>query len=420
MGLTAASRAKACAAAALRRPPARSAHPRRRPAHRRLPGRRGHHRRSPTGRVLAAAWRLGRTAADVTITAVLLAGVPWGLARLPGPAGGSPVIRVLDGAAWLLWAVFAAALAVEVTAAARGRPAPRLPAIGPLQALAAALAGATVITALHLPRTAPRAPQPARAVLTADAAAGHAGGGGQPRTYRVATGDDLWEIAERFLGSGEDWHQVFHLNQGKPQPDGRTLTDPDLIVPGWVLLIPQPPAAPPPAPARPAGPGPHSTGQPGGPSPRAAQPAPRSAQAGHRSPPAGAAGQPGPAVQLPSGALIGAGVAVMTAAAVTLAAVQRRRRYRPCQGPPGALQPGYAPACRGHHRAAPGRPRGRTRNRGRPPRCQARHRTRQPPARGTRLRQPRGPPAWRARSRPASAATAARPTPISPPWAGWA
>ena len=136
-----------------------------------------------------ALWRRARrlrAAADVTGAAVLLAGLPWGLGRLAGPPlpghwpgwqqvreflasplSDGTAITVLAGAAWLLWAVFAVAVIAEVTAAACGRPVPRLPAIAPVQALAATLAGTVVITALHLPRTAARAAQPPHAALTA-------------------------------------------------------------------------------------------------------------------------------------------------------------------------------------------------------------------------------------------------------------
>ena len=79
----------------------------------------GQHRTAsavPPGRRLPAA-------ADVTGAAVLLAGLPWGLGRLAGPPlpghwpgwqqvrqflasplGDGTAIRVLAGAAWLLWA----------------------------------------------------------------------------------------------------------------------------------------------------------------------------------------------------------------------------------------------------------------------------------------------------------------------------
>ena len=262
----------------------------------------------------------------------------------------------------------------------RGQPAPRLPAIAPVQALAAALVGATMMTALHAPRAGPRSAQPLHAALTsatvisaplvpgrpaqpeAAAAAVTAGAvtrdslpAARPRVYRVVEGDDLWDIAERFLGDPEDWHQIYQLNEGKPQPDGRALTDPGLIQPGWVLLIPGPAghgtATRPAEPARPARP--HSTTRPHGTSPSpspspspSARPSPsasRPGQAAHAPQPAHTSRPHQVAVRLPSGALVGIAVAVMVAAALTLAAVHRRRRYRPRHAPPGSLQPEVPP-----------------------------------------------------------------------------
>ena len=240
----------------------------------------------------------------------MLAGLPWGLGRLAGPPlpghwpgwqqvreslasplSGGTAITVLAGAAWLLWAVFAAAVIAEVTAAACGRPVPRLPAIAPVQALAATLAGTAVITALHLPRTAARAAQPPHAVTGAVTTAGPArpggaaGGDGHPRAHRAAgggglpdiagpvpgnagdrprifrldasraagtsgparadgrvhtvvAGDNLWDLARAYLGSGDRWHEIYALNRGRPQPGGGALADPARIYPGWDLLIP--------------------------------------------------------------------------------------------------------------------------------------------------------------------------------------
>jgi DNA-binding SARP family transcriptional activator len=62
-------------------------------------------------------------------------------------------------------------------------------------------------------------------------------------------------------------------------------------------------------------------------------------------------------VHLPSGALIGISVAVMVAAAVTLAGIQRRRRYRPRAGLEGSLPPPPLPAViAALRRAAPPHP----------------------------------------------------------------
>lgn len=50
--------------------------------------------------------------------------------------------------------------------------------------------------------------------------------------------DSLWDIAERFLGDGQRWREVYDLNENREQPDGRALTCPDLIRPGWRLQLP--------------------------------------------------------------------------------------------------------------------------------------------------------------------------------------
>ena len=59
--------------------------------------------------------------------------------------------------------------------------------------------------------------------------------------HTVVAGDNLWDLARTYLGSGERWHQIYDLNRGRPQPSGGTLTDPARINPGWDLLIPAAP-----------------------------------------------------------------------------------------------------------------------------------------------------------------------------------
>jgi len=70
----------------------------------------------------------------------------------------------------------------------------------------------------------------------------------------VVPGDSLSAIAGRRLGDPGRWPEVFELNRGKPQPDGRSLLNPNVIRPGWVLRLTverQAEAAPPaPEPAR--------------------------------------------------------------------------------------------------------------------------------------------------------------------------
>lgn len=71
----------------------------------------------------------------------------------------------------------------------------------------------------------------------------------------VEAGDTLWDLAGRYLDDPTRFAELFDANQTRVQPDGRQLTDPDLIVPGWQLIIPgatpPTPTPPPPAPAEP-------------------------------------------------------------------------------------------------------------------------------------------------------------------------
>ncbi|MCZ7436861.1 S8 family serine peptidase [Micromonospora sp. WMMC241] len=50
--------------------------------------------------------------------------------------------------------------------------------------------------------------------------------------------ENLTEIARRFLGSGERSAEIYQLNTGRVQPDGRRLTDPAALRAGWYLVLP--------------------------------------------------------------------------------------------------------------------------------------------------------------------------------------
>jgi hypothetical protein len=50
--------------------------------------------------------------------------------------------------------------------------------------------------------------------------------------------DTLWDIAERHLGDGTRWHDIYALNTGRLMPDGQRLTRASLIRPGWILRLP--------------------------------------------------------------------------------------------------------------------------------------------------------------------------------------
>lgn len=51
-------------------------------------------------------------------------------------------------------------------------------------------------------------------------------------TYTVKSGDNLWAIAEKQLGAGSRWQEIYNLNKD-------IISNPDLIQPGWNLKIPK-------------------------------------------------------------------------------------------------------------------------------------------------------------------------------------
>ncbi|MGY3677341.1 LysM repeat protein/DNA-binding SARP family transcriptional activator [Streptomyces sp. TE33382] len=63
------------------------------------------------------------------------------------------------------------------------------------------------------------------------------------REHRVQPGETLSSIAEKELGNADDYPKLAELNEGVQQADGRTLTDPDKIYPGWELQLPHTAAA---------------------------------------------------------------------------------------------------------------------------------------------------------------------------------
>lgn len=48
----------------------------------------------------------------------------------------------------------------------------------------------------------------------------------------------LFAIAQRFLGDGNRFEEIFALNEGRPQPDGSAMTVATSLNPGWILQLP--------------------------------------------------------------------------------------------------------------------------------------------------------------------------------------
>src|SRR5690606_25695709 len=182
------------------------------------------------------------------------------------------LLEILSIVLWLAWLHFVICLVVELVSDRRGRGlAPNVPGGGVgTQALARRLVSAVLLlagtTAATLPaaaaaeRAPDKASSPGQSTAPASTAQAAAPASPQPERPAVAQADSrhgdevvkyyevqppsgrhydtLWDIAERFLGSGLRYKEIFELNRGVPQPDGRTLTNADLIQPGWQLRLP--------------------------------------------------------------------------------------------------------------------------------------------------------------------------------------
>jgi LysM repeat protein len=171
---------------------------------------------------------------------------------LTSPDDGTLALLVISAVAWIAWAVMAVSFGVEILAAIRGVPAPRLPGLGLPQGLAGRLVAMAALLFAVGPSVAPVfAPHPAHAApaveaprlvslpeaatlppvetapptVTTDTAT-------QTVEYTVRRGDSLWKIAEEHLGDGMRFREIVALNQAVLPPN------PDFIDPGMVLRLP--------------------------------------------------------------------------------------------------------------------------------------------------------------------------------------
>ncbi|MFD3925917.1 BTAD domain-containing putative transcriptional regulator [Streptomyces sp. NPDC058614] len=232
---------------------------------------------------------------------VLLVGVPGALATQIGwplPTGAPSLdwlqqeitvdtfINVLTVLVWFAWAQFTACVLVEIKAALSGVGMPnRVPGAGPSQLLARQLVAAlllvgataasftpglsqlghsmegnqrgTVAAAQQTPgglfgqqqeqaasnAAAAIAEQAANAASHAESGSGSTAEEGATKYYRIQPPegrhhDSLWEVAERHLGDGRRYKEIYQLNKDRTQPDGSKLSEASLIRPGWILEMP--------------------------------------------------------------------------------------------------------------------------------------------------------------------------------------
>lgn len=156
------------------------------------------------------------------------------------------LIKTLAVACWAAWAQVLLCTVVECAAWVRGRAATSVPLGGLVQPLVRQLVvtGALLLgpirSSIPLPITSPVPVvqiTPEVAVASPSVPTPGPVVDAQPRCV-VQRRDSLWLLAERHLGDGLRWREIYNLNRGQPQPGGRTLRDPDLIRPGWILRMP--------------------------------------------------------------------------------------------------------------------------------------------------------------------------------------
>ena len=147
---------------------------------------------------------------------------------------------------WGFWASFVFSVLVEARAALNNVTAPQLAGLRPQQALAGALVAAVLAIGAGTPATAMTAQPstngssistqledtqledtPSQLTDQADA-----------RQYTIQTGDTLWGVAEQKLGDGSRWSELAEGLKNRPQADGTTMSDPNLIYVGWTVELP--------------------------------------------------------------------------------------------------------------------------------------------------------------------------------------
>ncbi|HEU4946246.1 MAG TPA: hypothetical protein VFT31_03735 [Kribbella sp.] len=189
------------------------------------------------------------------------------------------VLKIIAFFIWVAWLHFVVCLIAEGVAEARGHGlTPRVPLGGGSQTLARRLISGVVLIAGAASVTLPVASAVTTASLAAPTSVSATQGGDHDtrrdtfldvearskvlsgnnhtgvRTNNDQAGkvvkytevrppqgrnyDCLWDIAERYLGEGRRYKEIYDLNKDKLQPDGRRLTNPDLIMPGWQVRLP--------------------------------------------------------------------------------------------------------------------------------------------------------------------------------------
>ncbi len=171
---------------------------------------------------------------------------------LAGPPSDGLLLGVIAAVAWICWLLFFRLLLLEAWGALRGRPL-RERDSAPARRLARLLVSSVFVGSTFVPAAVPAlsaslisSPPIVELAVpvtlvhnTAEVATAVPGAVSGVPEHVVVRRDTLWGLAERYLGDGTRWSEIYSLNQGRRQADGLSLSDPSLILVGWKLQIPQ-------------------------------------------------------------------------------------------------------------------------------------------------------------------------------------
>ncbi|PSL06777.1 hypothetical protein CLV30_102165 [Haloactinopolyspora alba] len=221
-----------------------------------------------------------------------------GRAELTGTIGAEQLVGVLLWVVWLAWLQFLVCVLTELRSGLRGVGLPnRVPLSGPTQRFARVLVASVLVATAAVGQASAAAPgtndTPAPSTSTSVSASAEADTGTeydgtvrgsvqeqsgasaqqQEQAQAQAEGeveyrlgdmvldeeegrelvgrkvyvvqppegryhDNLWDIAERTLGDGRRYQEIYELNRGRTQPDGHELSLARLIYPNWLLIVP--------------------------------------------------------------------------------------------------------------------------------------------------------------------------------------
>ncbi|GAA1660637.1 BTAD domain-containing putative transcriptional regulator [Kribbella alba] len=235
-------------------------------------------RRSAGGAFLAAVALL-LLVVGVPVALLVLTGLPpfphkWPTREdLTAPIGIEAMLTVLRAVVWLAWLHFTSCVIAEFASAVRGRGVPRsIPLGGGSQRLARVLVSALLLTGIAAGQAAaatggggsadlePKSTvsisattqvqqdsiddriDPTRFTEQHTTASKDPLAGKKVYVVKAPHGhhhDSLWDIADKHLGDGRRYKEIYELNKDRVQPDGQHLHLARLIMPGWTLIMPE-------------------------------------------------------------------------------------------------------------------------------------------------------------------------------------